>query len=67
MSPQRLATVIKRLRAQRDMTQEELAKKAGVTQGYIAQLERGLRKNPSLPSLRKLARALCVPVTELLE
>ena len=67
MSPQRLATVIKRLRAQRDMTQEELAKKAGVTQGYIAQLERGLRKNPSLPSLRKLARALGVPVTELLE
>jgi transcriptional regulator with XRE-family HTH domain len=62
-----LATVIKKLREQRDMTQEQLAKKARVTQGYIAQLEGGLRRNPSLPSLRKLARALGVPVTELLE
>ena len=59
--------MIKKLREQRDMTQEQLAKKAGVTQGYIAQLESGLRKNPSLPSLRKLARALGVPVGELLE
>src|SRR6266446_3499724 len=50
VSPRRLATVIKTLREQRDMTQEELAKKAGVTQGYIAQLENGLRKNPSLPA-----------------
>ena len=49
------------------MTQERLAKKAGVTQGYIAQLEGGLRKSPSLPTLKKLARALGVPVTELLE
>jgi DNA-binding XRE family transcriptional regulator len=65
--PRRLATVIRKLREQQDMTQEQLAKKAGVTQGYIAQLERGLRKNPSLPALRKLARALGVPVTELLE
>jgi transcriptional regulator with XRE-family HTH domain len=66
-SPRRLASVIKKLREQRNMTQEGLAKKAGVTQGYIAQLESGLRKNPSLPALRKLARALGVPVTELLE
>ena len=36
------------------------------TPGYIAQLEMGLRKNPSLKVLKKLARALGVPVTELL-
>jgi len=59
--------VIKKLREQRDMTQEELAKKAGVTQGYIAQLERGLRKNPSLPALRKLARALGVRTSRLVD
>lgn len=66
MTPQRLSTVIRRLREQEDMTQGQLAKKAGVTQGYIAQLEGGLRKNPSLPTLKKLARALGVPVGELL-
>jgi transcriptional regulator with XRE-family HTH domain len=67
--------VIKTLREQRGMTQEELAKRAEVSQGYIAKLEPaspGQRKtvrktNPSLPVLRRLAKALGVPVTELLE
>jgi len=34
------------------MTQEELAK-TRVTQGHIGYLERGLKKNPSLPTLKK--------------
>ena len=67
MSPRRLSTVIKKLREAQQLTQEELAKKAGVTQGYIGHLERGLKKNPSLPTLRKLAKALGVPVAALLE
>jgi len=37
-----------------------------VTRGYLAQLEAGHKMNPSLFTLRKLARALGVPVTELL-
>lgn len=49
------------------MTQRELARKAKVTPGYVAQLETGLRKNPSIFVLRKLAKALGVPVTALLE
>ena len=32
----------------------------------LAQLEAGHKTNPSLPTLRKLAKALGVPVTELL-
>jgi transcriptional regulator with XRE-family HTH domain len=38
-----------------------------VAQGYVAMLESGERKSPSLPVLRRLAKALGVPVTELLE
>lgn len=49
------------------MTQEQLAKRAGLKQPYVSKLESGLKKNPSLPTLKKLARALGVPVTELLE
>ena len=48
------------------MTQEALARKAHVSLGYIARLETD-RHDPKLSSLRKIAAALGVPVTELLE
>jgi transcriptional regulator with XRE-family HTH domain len=67
MAPRRLKTVLKTLREQRGWSMAELAKRADVTDAYIAQLETGARKNPSLDVLKRLARALGVPVTELLE
>jgi len=66
MSPERLSRVIQKLRESKDMTQRDLAHEAQVTPGYIAQLEMGIRKNPSLKVLKKLAKALGVPVTDLL-
>jgi transcriptional regulator with XRE-family HTH domain len=45
----------------------ELATKARVPPGYLAELEAGKKKNPSLDVLKRLAGALGVPVTELLE
>jgi transcriptional regulator with XRE-family HTH domain len=59
--------MVKTLRKAKGMTQVELAAKAKVTQAYLAQLEAGTRKNPSLEILNRLAKALGVPVTELLE
>jgi transcriptional regulator with XRE-family HTH domain len=67
VSPRRLRAVVKKLREQQGMTQAELAKKAGVTEAYVSMLESGARKNPSLPTLKKLARALGVSLPELLE
>ena len=58
--------MLKTLREQQELTQVQLAKKAGVTQTYIAKLEGGDKANPSLDVLKRLARALGVPVTELL-
>lgn len=66
MSPKRLGKVIERLRTEKQMSQRALAAKAKVTPGYVAQLELGMRKNPSLAVLQRLAKALGVPVTELL-
>jgi transcriptional regulator with XRE-family HTH domain len=63
----RLKVRLRTLRRERRMTQEELAKKARVTRDYISQLETGLRDNPSLPVLRRLAKALGVSAGELLE
>ena len=67
MSPQRMATVIRQLRERADLTQEQLAKRAKVARSYIALIEAGYKKNPSLEIVKRLARALGVPVTELLE
>ena len=59
--------MIRELRGAKGLTQVQLAKRAKVTRGYLAQLEAGYKVNPSLPTLRKLAKALGVPVGELLE
>jgi transcriptional regulator with XRE-family HTH domain len=66
MSPQRLSVVITKLREGQALTQRDLAKKAKVTAAYVAMIETGVRKNPSLAILKRLAKALGVPVTELL-
>src|SRR5713226_4525866 len=73
MAPRRLAKVIRERREQLEFTQEQLAKLASrsgppkVTRSYIALLETGRKKNPSLAILRKIAKALDVPVGKLLE
>jgi transcriptional regulator with XRE-family HTH domain len=67
MAPKRLDQVIRELREEKGLTQQELAFKAKVTPGYVAQLELGLRKNPSLDVVRRLARALGVPLARFLE
>ena len=59
--------MIKALRKGRKLTQDQLAARIGVTKPYVSQLESGSRKNPSLPVLRRLGKALKVKVAELLE
>ncbi len=67
MSRRGLTKMLKALREKREMSQRELAAKAGTTQAYIAELESGARKNPSLDLLKALAKALKVKLTDLLE
>lgn len=67
MTRQRFDAMLRKLREAKDLTQVELAKRAGIPQGYLAQLEGGTKKNPSLDVLRRLAKALRVKVGELLE
>jgi XRE family transcriptional regulator of biofilm formation len=67
MATTRLGMRLKRLRIANGLTQVTLAKRTRVTQGYIAQLERGLQKDPSLTVVRRLAKALKVTVAELVK
>lgn len=55
---------LKRLRKGRDMTLEDLSRRASVSVGLISQIERG-RGNPSFNTLVQVAHALSVPIGRL--
>lgn len=69
MSKQELITLGKIIREKREaqnITQVELASRAGVDRNYIGMVERGER-NPSYLSLQKIAQGLGIPVNELIK
>ena len=57
---------IRRIREERDLSQEELADLAGLHRAYIGQIERG-EKNIGLKNLEKIAKALDVSMKVLLD
>lgn len=61
-----LRTNLKRLRAAAELTQEQLAEKAGLARVTVAFIESGRTKDADGATLNKLARALNVDVSELL-
>ncbi|MBV5259209.1 helix-turn-helix transcriptional regulator [Synechococcus moorigangaii CMS01] len=63
---QRFAANLVRLRRERNLSQEELAHRAGIDRTFISGCERMVR-NPSLSTLEKIARGLAVDPCELLE
>ena len=63
---QRFGKQLQRLRTRRGLTQEQLAVNAGLSRTFLTRLELG-QHDPSLSTLVRLAKALRVSVTELLE
>jgi transcriptional regulator with XRE-family HTH domain len=57
---------IRRLRQKKELSQEALAAKAGVDRAYLSGIESGSR-NPGVLSVAKLAKALGVTASELME
>ncbi|WP_431090862.1 helix-turn-helix domain-containing protein [Paenibacillus sp. 8b26] len=57
--------MLKKLRMEKEWSQQELANRSGVSQSHIHYLESGT-KQPTLTILNKLASALDVPVVEFL-
>ena len=66
MPTKQFAVRLKRLRAEQEISQADLAKASGVSREYIARLELG-RQDPTLGTMRKLAKALKVKVGALVE
>jgi putative transcriptional regulator len=63
MSDIQLKNAIRRLRFEKNMTQEELALRTGVSRQTIMSIERG-RTNPSVLLAYKISSALGVDVNE---
>ena len=61
-----LKNCIRRLRFEKNMTQEELALRTGVSRQTIMSIERG-QTNPSVLLAYKIAAALSTPVTEVFQ
>jgi transcriptional regulator with XRE-family HTH domain len=58
---------IQTLRVEKGLTLPQLAEKAGVSKGFVFQIEDDQKTNPSLETLNKIAKALDVTLADLLE
>ena len=64
---QNLANNIKKLREAKGLSQEKLARLADVANNTLIKMESGENKNPTLNSLKKVAKALDVSVDDLIK
>ncbi len=58
---------IKAWRAKKDMTQDELAKKADIPYPTLAKIESGAVQNPSIETVVKIAAGLGIGVDDLIK
>jgi len=64
---QEFAKTLKRLRIGKNLTQEELAQRAGVDYKYLQKLEGQTPSSPTLSTLDKLANGLGIPLVEFIQ
>lgn len=55
------------IRKEKKISQAQLAEMVGVSQSYISHLEIGIKTNPSLQVIRRIAKALAVRVADLMD
>lgn len=63
---QNLANNIKKLREAKGISQEKLARLADIANNTLIKMESGENKNPTLDTLKKVAKALVVSVDDLI-
>lgn len=64
---QNLANNIKKLREAKGLSQEKLARLADVANNTLIKMESGENKNPTLDTLKKIAKAFGVSVDDLIK
>ena len=58
MKSQKLAAQIKKIRNEKGITQEMLARMAGLSAGHVIRLESRRKTNPTIETLKKISKAL---------
>ena len=64
---QNLANNIKKLREAKGLSQEKLARLADIANNTLIKMESGENQNPTLVTLKKVAKAFGVSVDDLIE
>ena len=64
---QNLANNIKKLREAKGLSQEKLARLADIANNTLIKMESGENKNPTLDTLKKVAKAFGVSVDDLID
>lgn len=59
--------IIREVREKKGLKKTELAKLVNVSSTYIAQLEKGVKTNPSIDTLVKIAKSLDIDITNLVD
>jgi len=62
-----IGSKIKVWRAKKDMTQDDLAKKADIPYPTLAKIESGAVQNPSIDTVTKIAAGLGISVDDLIK
>ena len=62
-----LAENIRRFRKKKGFSQEKLARLADISNNTLVKIEMGMAKEPTITTVRKIAKALDVSIDELVE
>ena len=66
-SKNNIAKTVKRLREKMGISQEKLARLADVSNNTIINIEAGKQGNPTIETLKKIAKALNSPIEDLIK
>ncbi|MBI2415313.1 MAG: helix-turn-helix transcriptional regulator [Candidatus Kerfeldbacteria bacterium] len=65
-SKNNIAKTVKKLREKAGLSQEKLARLADVSNNTLINIEAGKQDNPTIDTLKKVAKALSVPIEDLI-
>ena len=67
MSESNISKIVKKHRENKELSQEKLARLANVSNNTIVNIEAGKQNNPTIETLKRIARALDIDVSELIK